>query len=105
MTEFPVSFYTLDWKFMDIKYEGHARSSNIFRPRCTEEMLAISRKISQSFPFIRVDFYANTEKLKLAEVSFAPGAGLRRYDPESFNLQMGNWLDIVHTAKREYVRK
>ncbi len=26
------------------------------------------------------------------------------YEPEEFDLQMGEWLDITHTAKREFVR-
>lgn len=105
LKEFPVSFYGLDWTFMNIKYEGHTSSSSILKPQYAEDMLDISRKISAPFPFIRIDFFANHNGFKLAEVSFAPGAGLRRYEPESFNLQMGKWLDIVHTAKKEFVKK
>ena len=105
LATYPVSFYTLDWEFMDIKYEGYSNASNIPKPPHLEEMLAISKKLATGLPFVRVDFFENPNKLRLAEMAFVAWAGMRHYEPDSFDLQMGKWLDITHTAKKEYVRK
>ena len=75
------------------------------RPDHLDEMIEISRKLSQGFPFVRVDFFENRKRLYIAEFSFAPWAGLRPYEPDSLDYEMGKWLDIVHTAKADYVKK
>lgn len=102
---YPVSFYTIDWKYINAKYRDFPSRSDLKRPPHLSEMLEISRKLSKGFPFVRVDFFENSRKLYVAEFSFAPWAGLSPYEPESLDYEMGKWLDIVHTAKSEYVIK
>lgn len=102
---YPMSFYTTDWNYMDAKYKDIPTVPNLERPSHLKEMLEISRKLSKDLPFVRVDFYENSNKLYVAEFSFAPWAGLRAYEPESLDYEMGSWLDIVHRAKPEYVKK
>lgn len=102
---YPMSFYTTDWKYIDAKYKEIPTQKDIHKPTHLEEMLEISRKLSKEFPFVRVDFFENGGKLYIAEFSFAPWAGLRAYEPEAMDYEMGKWLDIVHTAKAEYVKK
>lgn len=102
---YPVSFYTTDWKYIDAKYKGYPTREDIKKPVHLEEMLEVSRKLSKDFPFVRVDFFENAGKLYVAEMSFTAWAGLRPYEPESLDDEMGRWLDIVHTAKPEYVHR
>lgn len=102
---YPVSFYTTDWQYIDTKYKELPTQKDIPKPAHLKEMLEISRKLSKEFPFVRVDFFENAGKLYVAEFSFAPWAGLRAYEPEAMDYEMGKWLDIVHTAKSEYVKK
>lgn len=102
---YPVSFYTTDWKSMNEKYRDFPSRADLERPPHLNEMLEISRKVSKDFPFVRVDFFENSKKLYVAEFSFAPWAGLRAYEPEAMDYEMGKWLNIVHTAKAEYVKK
>lgn len=102
---YPMSFYTTDWRYIDAKYKEIPTQKDIPKPEHLGEMLEISRKLSKEFPFVRVDFFENAGKLYVAEFSFAPWAGLRAYEPESMDYEMGKWLDIVHTAKSEYVKK
>ena len=105
MEGYPVSFYDIDWKYMDAKYKDFLSRADLERPPHLGEMLEISRKLSKGFPFVRVDFFENSRKLYVAEFSFAPWAGLRPYEPEALDYEMGKWLDIVHTANPEYVKK
>ncbi len=102
---YPVSFYTTSWKHMDAKYREFECRTDLKRPPHLGEMLEISRRLSKDFPFVRVDFFESSRKLYVAEFSFAPWAGLRAFEPESLDYEMGKWLDIVHTAKAEYVKK
>jgi hypothetical protein len=102
---YPMSFYTTDWKYIDAKYKEIPTQKDIHKPPHLGEMLEISRKLSKEFPFVRVDFFENGGKLYIAEFSFAPWAGLRAYEPEAMDYEMGKWLDIVHTAKTEYVKR
>ncbi len=102
---YPMSFYTTDWKYIDAKYKDVPTRSDLERPFHLREMLEISRQLSKNLPFVRVDFFEDSRKLYVAEFSFAPWAGLRPYEPESLDYEMGKWLDIVHTAKTEYVKK
>lgn len=100
---YPVSFYTIEWKYMNQKYKNFPSIPNLERPRHLTEMIEISRKLSRDFPFVRVDFFENSRRLYIAEFSFAPWAGLSPYEPESLDYEMGRWLDIVHTAKTEHI--
>ncbi len=102
---YPVSFYTTEWNFMEAKYKDFPSRADLERPPHLDEMLEISRMLSKGFPFVRVDFFENSRKLHVAEFSFAPWAGLRVYEPEALDYEMGKWLDIVHTAEAEYVKK
>ena len=103
LATYPVSFYTLDWHFMDVKYEGYPNSDKIARPKHLQEMLETSRRLAEGMPFVRIDFFDTSRKLYLAEMTFVAWAGLRHYEPDSFDLEMGKWLDITRTANPDYV--
>lgn len=105
LLDYPYTFYSTEWKRLAVKYAINPTLEEVKRPPHLEEMLAISRRLSQDFPFVRVDFYEHASKLRIAEFSFAPYAGLVHYEPEEFDTKMGEWLDITHTAKREHVKK
>ena len=84
---------------MNVKYAINPTLEKVERPEHLEEMLEISRKLSRDFPFVRVDFYEHGGKLRIAEFNFAPYAGLVHYEPEKFDKEMGEWLDIENVEK------
>ncbi len=59
-----------------------------------EEMKEIASKLSQDFPFIRVDFFDTPDKLYLAELTFYPGGGLTQYYTVEFNKLMGDMFEL-----------
>lgn len=105
LKSYPVSFYTLDWEYMDIRYEGYPSIDDIPKPVHLDEMIEISNKLSKGFPFVRVDFFETPQSLHLAEMAFVAWAGMRHYEPNSFDLEMGGWLDITKYADSRYVDK
>lgn len=94
LLDYPYTFYSTNWERMDVKYAINPTLEAVERPPHLEEMLEISKKLSKDFPFVRVDFYEHDSKLRIAEFSFAPYAGLVHYEPEVFDYKMGEWLDI-----------
>lgn len=83
-----ISFYDLEWNKLNVQY-GHHIVGDAQRPKHFEEMVAISKKLSQGFPFIRVDFFDTEDHLYVAELTFDPGGGVTPYYPQEFNDKMG----------------
>lgn len=83
-----ISFYDLDWNKLDVRYGNHI-VGDAPRPTHFDKMIEISRKLSDGFPFVRVDFFDTEEKLYVAELTFAPGGGVTPYHPKSFNEKLG----------------
>lgn len=92
---YPITFYTLDWEPMDVRYGKHTTNSNIPEPKHKDEMIELAKKLSEPFPFVRVDFFDTEEKVYVAELTFYPGGGITPYHPESFNRKMGEMIGAL----------
>lgn len=81
-----VDFYDLnEWKHLPITYMGFQRSPiDIEKPAQLDKMLELASQLSESFPFVRVDFYNFEDKVILGELTFFPSSGLRPIIPEEF---------------------
>lgn len=90
---YPISFYDLEWKQLDVQYGKH-RKDFIPKPLHFDEMKEIALKLCQGFPFIRVDFFDTPDKLYVAELTFYPGGGLTPYHPVAFNEKLGAMLNL-----------
>lgn len=66
------------WKEIDnsIKPNYRGNLSNINKPSKLGEMISIARKLSEDFPFVRVDLYEIDSKIYFGEMTFTP-AGCR----------------------------
>lgn len=79
-----------EWRLQDFAL-GHPRDPRVFaRPRHLEEILAAAEALAVGFPFVRVDFYDLASGPRFGEITFTPGAGLERFEPESVDLQFGS---------------
>lgn len=63
-------------------------------PECIEEMYSISRKLSKSFPFVRMDFYDYNGQAIFGEMTFTPCACLDNTLTERAEREMGEWIAI-----------
>lgn len=91
--DYPITFYDLNWKRMDVSYGSHG-TTDIPRPIHFDEMKILAEKLSEGFPFLRVDFFDTEEKLYLAELTLYPGGGFTPYRPESFNEELGKLFNV-----------
>lgn len=84
-----ISFYDLNWNMLDVRY-GDYLAAKVGKPEHLEEMIDIAKKLSAGFPFVRVDFFDLNGKLYLSELTFDSGWGHRKFNPEAFDLELGN---------------
>jgi hypothetical protein len=50
------------------------------KPRQFSKMLLLAQKLSEDFPFVRVDLYYAEDKIYFGELTFTPGSGLIKFD-------------------------
>ena len=59
------------------------------KPKNYEKMIEIAEKLSEPFPHVRVDLYNLDGKIIFGELTFFSNTGPNKYDPESFDLELG----------------
>lgn len=59
-----------------------------------EKMIKISETLSSDFPQVRMDFVVSDGKFYLTEFTFFPASGYDLFEPNSFDLELGQLLDL-----------
>lgn len=63
-------------------------------PEQLPEMMDIARKLSEDFPFVRVDLFVVEGKVLFSELTFTPCSGMMPLSPEEADLRLGELLDL-----------
>jgi len=71
-------FLDMDWNRMDIDLPEHTQGNLPIKPVCWDHMSEVAVRLSQPFPFVRVDFYEENGRAVFGEMTFTPGAGMLR---------------------------
>lgn len=89
------NLYTPEWELIDafILYPN-APEKTIPKPEILQEMLSAASRLSQGFPFVRIDFYVIGRKLYFGEFTFHHEGGLGRIRPRAFNTTLGSWIKL-----------
>jgi hypothetical protein len=82
-------FYTPAWKRLDLKMNYPAEVANAPAPEHLTDMLRAATTLASGFRFVRVDLYDTTSGPLFGEMTFTPEAGLCRFEPAVFDLQLG----------------
>jgi hypothetical protein len=87
--------YDFDFNLMPFSRGGHEHLGNDFvKPKNLEKMLEIAKKLSEDFPFVRVDLYEVDGHIYFSELTLYPGAGFVYFEPDEWNYKIGDMLDI-----------
>lgn len=62
------------------------------KPQSFDEMKRLATKLSEGFPFIRIDFYEIQGKVLFGEMTFFPTSGLGGFDPEKWDEKLGSLI-------------
>lgn len=72
-------------------------------PSKFNEMVEYSKKLSEPFEFVRVDFYEVNGEVYLGELTFTPGSGFFRYTDKSYDLKFGNMLKLNKSKNKNVI--
>ena len=91
-----------DWNRMPFERHYHADPQALPKPACYDEMIRISKKLSEGLPFVRVDLYEVAGRVYCGEITLYPGSGMETFQPESWDYTLGSWIDLKKYFPQEF---
>lgn len=89
-----VTFFDPAWNRMPFERHYRADTQPFARPACYDEMIRVSRRLSEGLPFVRVDLYEIGGRVYCGEMTLYPGSGMETFQPEEWDYRLGEWLDL-----------
>lgn len=68
-------------------------------PQNIEEMIMVAERLSEDFPYARVDLYNIKGKIYFGEITFYPWSGYVKFNPDSFDFDLGKYFDVSSFIK------
>lgn len=88
------TLFDLKWNRIDIGIRYEIIDKEIERPIALDEMLLLSKKLSQLLDFCRVDLYYHEGRIYFGEITFHPGGGMEPFHSYEDDLKMGEYISI-----------
>lgn len=89
------NIYDVDWNLLDVEISFPKDTQrSVPRPVQLDKMIEFAEKLSKEFREVRVDFYLINGKIYFGEMTFFSGAGFSKYNPQSFEAEMGKKLSL-----------
>lgn len=89
------NYYDRNMEFLPFRESLFKNDVNrkFVKPKNYYKMVELAEKLSEGYPFMRVDFYnVNNEKIYFGEITFFPACGFEKFDPEEWDYRMGDWI-------------
>ncbi len=87
------NLYSTEWEFLDVKLTYPTNpDAQIPKPAKLDILLEYARALSRGIPFVRTDFYIINDQIYFGELTFFPGSGWEFFEPESFEMSLGQLL-------------
>lgn len=84
------NFYDAQWNNLHVISDCGAIDRDVPMPENFEIMKQVAEKLSEDFPFVRVDLYNINGEIYFGELTFYPWSGYVQYTPDSFDFTLGN---------------
>ncbi len=85
-------YFDLEFNHFDIRQKYPNSSNALRKPKTFDKMIQLSRKLSEGFPHIRVDFYEVNGALYFGELTFYHLSGFIPFVPSKWDKIFGDWL-------------
>lgn len=92
--EHTLDLLDLNWGKLPIFLAYPNSKRNPKKPKNLQKMINLSKKLSKSFPFVRVDLYSVNNRIYFGELTFTPGSGLDLIKPNKANYELGKLIDL-----------
>lgn len=94
-----LAIYDRDFHKTNVYEIGERRADYILPvPKNFQKMVEIADKLSEDIPQVRVDLYNVDGKIYFGELTFYDESGYTRFDPDSFDFELGKLFDIESFA-------
>lgn len=90
-----MTFYNMDFTKSELSRGDFTPiKKEVAKPKNFDLMVEYSKKLSEDFKFVRVDFYEVSGRLFLGELTFTPGAGFFKYRNPEDNKRLGDMINL-----------
>lgn len=95
------NIFTNEWVKVNVEASDSVCSLQDFpKPNNLGEMLIIAKRLSEDFPFVRVDLYNIEGKVYFGELTFYPWSGYVNFSPDEFDFVLGKLMDCSSFMKK-----
>lgn len=84
-----ILFYDENWIALPFGLSHYPHSVDVAKPENFEDMKEIAQKLSKGYDFVRVDLYSYKGLIKFGEMTFAPNAGWKPFNPPTYDAILG----------------
>lgn len=94
-------FYDEAWDHLNVQksIHGNALLQN-YRPKQYELIKKITKILSKKISNGRIDFYEINEREYLGEITFYPPRGWEQFNPQEWDLKLGEWIKLPRGGYR-----
>ena len=86
------AYFDLNWNMLPVDNPGYDTIKiPIEKPCNLDKMIRLGEKLSDKFDAVRVDLYNFEGKIYFGELTHYDGSGMARFEPESFDFEMGSY--------------
>ncbi len=89
-----VIFFDREWNMMPFERHYPKSEASIAKPYNYEVMVTLAESLAKDMVFVRVDFYEINGRVYFGELTLYPGTGMEEFTPDSWDLELGNWLEL-----------
>lgn len=89
-------FWDEDLNFLKDVYSDH--DTFVTPPSLPDnigEMVKVAEKLSEDFPYARVDLYNIKGQIIFGEITFYPWSGYVQFTPDSFDIKLGSYFNVT----------
>lgn len=96
------NIYDTEWNRIYVDSDCMQKNADIPKPKNFEYMLDVASKLSEDFPYVRVDLYNIEGRIVFGELTFYPWSGYVNFNPDSFDFQLGDYFKdaIMNWSKK-----
>ena len=97
-----VNVYDMNWNKLDIQYNFPNIIDKIVKPAYLDTLICLTKKLSTPFPYARVDFTTENDKIYFVEITFFPNAGFIKFNDKKWDDYYSNFLTLPKEKRMEY---